>query len=689
MSIRYLASTALCLFAVTPAFAQSGEQVDSDDMHSADDIVVTAPYVRSLDVLGNVSVIEGDKLAQDVRAQIGDSLTRQPGVSATSFSAGASRPVLRGFQGERVRILTDGIGSIDVSNTSADHAVTIDPLTSERIEILRGPAVLLFGSQAIGGAVNVFDRRIARKMPEAPLHIDAIAGFGSAADDISGGASVDVPIGTMVTIHADGSYRNSGDVRIGGFTLTPGLRAEILGRADDARRGGDIAAANGLTAAANQRGRIPNSATETWTAAAGASIINEGGQLGFSISRYVSDYGIASRPGSTEDAVAIGLKQWRADVRGKVELGDGAFSELRVRGGFADYSHTEFEGGNVGTTFLNTGVEGRIELVQNDNGGWRGASGFQYFHRDFNAVGAEAFVPANLTSQWGAFTLQELTLGSVSLEGALRVENSGVKAASVGVERRFTGVSGALGISYALGEDAKISASVSRAVRAPSAEELFSNGPHVATQSYEIGDATFGTEKSVGLETSIKLNSDGYALGLTGYANAFDGFIYEAETGAIIDDLPVFQYRQAKARYVGFEAEASLRIAQFGGYNLVADVVGDYTNARIKNVGPAPRIPALRALGGLELQGDRLDIRAEVEWTDRQARVAAFESPTGGFTIVNASASWHPLSNRDDLTLSLAANNIFDVVARRHASFTKDYVPLAGRDIRLTARVSF
>lgn len=691
---------ALGLMASPAAWAQSDQRDDGDDFHTDAEIIITAPYVRSLDILGNVSVVEGDELARDLRGQIGDSLTRQPGVSATSFTPGASRPVLRGFQGERVRVLTDGIGAIDVSNTSADHAVTIDPLTVERVEILRGPAVLLFGSQAIGGAINVFDRRIPRGVPDDHPHIDAIAGYGSAADDRSAGASLDVALTPKLVAHVDASWRKTDDLRIAGFTLSPQLRAEVLALADEEEDEGELEEAAELRETANQRGRVNNTASRTWTAAGGLAFIDEGGQLGISLSHFDSRYGVPTRPGlghghegggeeEGEELVTIGLKQWRVDVRGEVELGDGLFEKLRLRGGFADYDHTEFEGDEVGTVFTNQGVEARVELAQADRGGWRGASGLQYFHRDFDAVGAEAFVPRNLTEQLAIFTLQEWTLGAFGIEAAARYEATSVDANRIGIKRNFSAFSGALGASYDLGARSKISASVSRALRAPSGEELFSNGPHIATQAFEVGDPTFGKEKSWGAEASLKLGGDRFSLALTGYANWFDGFIFADATGDEEDDLPVFQYRQQDARVWGFEAEASARVAQFAGFNLNADVVADMTRAKIKGGDFVPRIPAMRVLGGLELQGEQLDLRGEVEWTDDQDRVAAFENPTKGFTLVNASVAWRPLTDRDRLTLMLTANNIFDVNARRHASFTKDFVPLSGRDIRVSARVSF
>lgn len=699
-SLASLPLLTLGLIAAPAAAAQSSARSDGDDFHTDPEIIITAPYVRSLDILGNVSVVEGDELARDLRGQIGDSLTRQAGVSATSFAPGASRPVLRGFQGERVRVLTDGIGAIDVSNTSADHAVTIDPLTVERVEILRGPAVLLFGSQAIGGAINVFDRRIPRAVPADHVHIDAIAGFGTAADDRSAGASIDIALTPKLVAHLDGSWRETDDLRIGGFTLSPQLRADVLALADEEEGEGELEEAAELRETAAQRGRVGNTASRTWTAAGGLAFIDEGGQLGISLSHFDSRYGVPTRPGIAhaheggeeeegEELVSIGLEQWRVDVRGEVELGDGFFEKLRIRGGFADYEHTEFEGDEVGTRFTNQGIEARAELAQADRGGWRGASGLQYFSRDFDAIGAEAFVPPNLTEQFAIFTLQEWTLGALGIEAAARYEATSVEANTIGIRRSFGAFSGALGASYDLGERSKITLSVSRAERAPSGEELFSDGPHIATQAFEIGDPNFDKEESWGAEASLKLRGDQFNFSLTGYYNWFDGFIFADATGGEADDLPVFQYRQEDARVWGFEAEASARVAQFAGFNLNADVVADMTRAKIRGGDFLPRIPALRVLGGLELQGEQLDLRGEVEWTDDQNRVAAFESATQGFTLVNASIAWRPLTNRDNLTLTLSANNIFDVNARRHASFTKDFVPLAGRDIRVSARVSF
>ena len=333
-----------------PAFAQTSDHAERDrssrnPVHgeTVEEVVISAPGVERLDLLAGTSVVSGDELVRDIRGQIGDSLTQVPGVSATSFSPGASRPVLRGFQGERVRVLTDGLGTLDASNTSTDHAVAIEPLTAERIEVLRGPAVLLFGSQAIGGAVNVLDRRIPRAVPENGFHVDAIGAYGSAADERGGGAAVDFAITPQIVAHIDGSYRKSDDLRVGGYVLSAPLRAEQLEIAEEEADEGHLDEAAEALENANRRGRLPNSGTRTYSLGGGIALINDGGSLGFSAGYYDTRYGVPARPGAHhdhggtgghdhEDPVTIGLQQFRADVRGEVNVG-GFIDTLRVRAG--------------------------------------------------------------------------------------------------------------------------------------------------------------------------------------------------------------------------------------------------------------------------------------------------------------------------------------------------------------------
>jgi iron complex outermembrane receptor protein len=686
-----------------PALAQNNasagqESAQNDDFHATDEIVVTAPYVERLDILAGTSAVSGELLAEKTRAQLGDILSSLPGVSATSFSPGASRPVLRGYQGNRVAVLTDGIGNIDASNTSADHAVTIDTLTVERIEVLRGPAVLLFGGQAVGGAVNALDKRIPRAVPDEPVHVDAIAGYGSASRDWSGGASVDVPLTDRVVVHLDGSYRDSDDLRTGGYVLSSNLRAEVLDFAAEEQAEGNLAEAAEARELAGQRGRISNSAVKSWTAAGGIAFIDDGGNLGVSYSVYDTSYGIPARPGTShahegeggeEAPVTIGLRQYRVDFRGEVVMGDGLFDRLRLRAGYADYSHTEFEGDEIGTVFNSQGLEARAEIIQNDRGGWRGASGVQYQTRDLEAIGAEAFVPPNKSSQYGLFTLQELKLGNLDAEVALRFDTAELRADTLGISRSFDNFSAALGLGYHIG-DLKIGANISRTGRAPAVEELFSDGPHIATQAYEVGNPTLRSERAWNGELYARYDTPNAAFSATLYSNRFDNFIYESETGEIRDDLPVFQYFQRDAKVWGVEFQGSKKLANLGDFDVSVDGVADYTRAKISGTGGnIPRIPPLRLLGGIEMGSANLDLRGEVEWSDSQTRTAAFETPTDGFTLVNASATWRPFGKERNIALIASANNIFDVTARRAASFTKDFTPLAGRDFRVTARVSF
>ena len=333
--------------------------------------------------------------------------------------------------------------------------------------------------------------------------------------------------------------------------------------------------------------------------------------------------------------------------------------------------------------------------MQRASGGWKGAVGGQFFLRDLNIIGDEKFLPKSLTQQYGVFTLQSFDFGAIRAEAGGRVERAMMSAdadALLGnpeLRRNFTAVSGSLGASAELLSGWRVGLNASYTERAPSAEELFANGPHAGTQAFESGDPTFGKEKSKGLELTLRGKGTGYSFNASLYHSWFNGFIFENPTGAVQDDLPVFQYIQANARYYGAEVEASARLTRWGNFAINIDGVGDVTRATIKGGGAVPRIPALRLLGGLEAQSDALAGRAEVEWVDGQDRIAAFETATKGYTMVNASLNWKPFAAAPGTSLTLSANNIFDVVARRHASFLKDYAPLAGRDIRVSARVAF
>jgi iron complex outermembrane receptor protein len=674
-----------------------------DDYHGP--IVVSAGGLSRLDMLAGTSVLSGQDLQRNLNGQVGEVLARLPGLSATSFSPGASRPVLRGFQGERVRVLVDGIGSIDASNTSTDHAVTIDPLTAERIEVVRGPAVLLYGSSAIGGAVNVIDKRIPRRLGHETLHVDALAAIDTAYDLREGGASLDMPLGGGFAAHVDGSWRKTDDVKIAGYTLASPLRAEVLEAADEEAEEGHLDEAEELREAAGRRGILPNSASETKSAGGGLAWIGERANLGLSVGYYETDYGVPGRPGAGhhheseeeeegegghgEEAVSIGLEQFRADLRGSFDFGGGPFSQASTRWGYSDYRHIEFEGEEVGTTFDVEGFEGRVELIQRERGGWRGSVGGQYMQRDFSAVGAEAFVPPNATEQLALFTLQEIERGPFEVEFGGRWERTDVAAPTLGLAREFDTFSLAGGLSHEVAEGFRLGANVSRSERAPSAEELFADGPHIATQQFELGDPALRKETAWGVEGYLRGTIGESQLSLAAYRNWFDDFVYLQATGLEEDGLPVFRQAQQDADWFGVEAEASVPLLRRDTFTVVGDIQGDYVRATLGDGSPVPRIPPLSLRGGFEYQSDPIDVRAELEWVSEQDRTAAYETATEGWTTANVSIAWKPLRGANNVTIMLIGDNLFNVERRRHASFTKDFVPLAGRNVKLSAKLSF
>lgn len=669
-------------------------------------IVVTGHLPIDYALLAGTRSIEGDDLVEAVRGQLGETLAKLPGVSATSFAPGASRPVLRGFDGPRIVVLTDGIGSIDASSVSADHAVVFDALTVDHIDVLHGPAVLLFGGQAIGGAVNALDKRIPRQIPERPK-ATAVAGLGSAADERSLAAAFEIPLADRWAGHLDASWRKSDDVRTGGFVNSRTLRDDLLADAAGELAEGEDEEAAELTDLAGLKGRIPNSRARSLTLGAGLAFIDAGGDLGVSVQRYDTRYGVPLRPGfghGGEDehggetdghgdehggeSVSIDLVQTRIDMRGSVRMG-GFFESLQFRGAYGDYRHVELEGDEVGTLFEGKGVEFRSDLIQSDRGDWRGRSGIHYIGRSMRVTGAEAFTPNYQVSQLGFFTLQSVTLGSaVEAEGALRYDRSAVEANSIGFDRSFGQWSAAAGLSWAPSRGWKVGANYIRSARAPSPEELLSDGPHIATQAYELGDGALRSERSDGIEIYARYESRRAGFSLTGFMNDFDRFIAAVPTGEERDGLPVNAYHPLPARFKGFEASAHVEPFSWGSGALTLDAAADYTHARLKGAGPVPRIPPLRIRGGAEVRQGALRVRGEAEWNRRQARVALGETAVPGFTLVNVSADWHPLGEDGPLSVMLSADNLLDAVGRRAASFTRDFVPIAGRDIRLTVRMA-
>lgn len=676
--------------APAPADPPAGQAPAAQGDHHPDrgEIVVTGVRRNREDILGGVSVLSSDTLAREVRSTIGETLARQPGVSATSFGPNASRPIIRGLGGERIRVLTDGIGSLDVSASSADHAVAINPLTAERIEVLRGPAALLFGSSAIGGVVNVIDSRIPRNDPETPFHLDAMGTLGSAADERGLNATLDVPLISKLVLHGDASWFKTNDLEIGGHVLSSNLRAE-------ARASGNP----DIAALADLKGVLPNSAAESSEFAGGLAWVDGSLNVGFAVSRLNNLYGVPVRyslePGGEAEEVRLDVRQTRYDARAEIPL-SGFLDQVRLRGGVVDYRHDELEDtGEIGTSFFSNGAEGRAEFVQRTTDGWGGAFGAQYLTRKVRIRGEEKFLPDNRLRQVGLFVLQHYATGPWRAEVGGRVEFTRATARedadlfTPDQRRSFTSYSASVGGSRDIGGGMRAGLNLSYTERAPAPDELFANGPHAGTQAFEIGNPDFDKERSTGIEATLKRTAGPVTFGLNLYHTRFSDFIYLAPTDLVEDDLPVFVYRQNSARFTGFELEAAARLGQALGAEWSVEGVADYVHARVSGFGPAPQVPPLRLLGAIEAKRGPVDGRLEVERSFAQRRNAPVETETDGFTLVNAALNWRPLRDRPELTLGVSANNLFDVNARRHTSLLKDYAPLPGRDFRLTARFSY
>ena len=693
VSTATLALSASLYALTTTAFAQNySEQLD--------EIIVTgSPLTRSVDeAITGVSVLSGEELDSRLAATIGETLKLEPGVSATSFGAGASRPIIRGQGGDRVRVLTNGIGSIDASSASPDHAVSVEPAQAERIEVLRGAALLRYGSSGAGGVVNVIDGRIPSEMPDDITGALRLGGT-SVDDGWDAAGSVDIPIAGQFVLHLDGTKRSSEDYSIPGFAESAALRAaEALEEEEEHDEDGheheDEEEAFGI---------VENSFVETESYTAGLSYVGDRGFIGFAFHDFSSDYGVPGGHGheegeeeenhdedeehegeEEEELVTIGLAQQRFDVNGRLEL-DGFFQQIDLFAGVADYKHTEFEGDEIGTVFTNEGHEIRIEAVQREQNGWQAAYGAQMRKRDFSAIGDEAFVPPTTTDQLGLYTFHQKEVGDLHLEGSARFERTDQEESIGTGARRFNAVSLSVGGDAHLSDAVRIGGTVFRTERAPTTEELFSNGPHLATDQFELGDPTLGLETSTGIEAAFRHREDGHFLTANVFYTDYSDYIFEAATGEIEDGLDVFQFTAQDATFRGFEVQGGMDLGQISGFDISGDALVEYVRAKTDS-GNLPRIPPLSMLVGLEGEMDSLKLRSEVEYAAEQNKVSAFDTPTEDYTLVNVFADYRASEN---ITVSVSALNLFDDEARQHSSFLKELIPLPGRNFRVSLKGTF
>jgi iron complex outermembrane receptor protein len=671
--------------------------------HAKDDdeaIVVTGSRRKTPDVLGGVKVLDTEEMAHDLTPSLGDTLKDLPGVSSTSFGPSSSRPILRGEAGDRAPVLIDGISTLDLSSSDPDHAVSINPLTAQRIEVLHGPGALLYTPSAVGGVVNVTDSRIPRSLPR-DVDGQLVLNYGSAANERSANVGVDVPLGGHFVAHADGAYSKYDDLRVGGYLLSDPLRRQALASSD-----ADVRALAGL------KDVLPNTAGRMNDVAGGVAYVDGDLNVGVSVSRHDAKYGVPIRfsldPAIEAEQPTIDAHQTRADARVNVPIG-GFFKLFEFRGGISRYHHAELDQeGVAGSRFYSNGGEARADLVQTERSGWGGTTGVDFLSQNARIRGDEKYLPDSRKQNLSLFTLQTYEAGKLRLEAAARVDighqhadadpqiaalvaetggNNNVGATPI--TRNFAAKSVAVGGNYELLPGWRFGLDLSHSERVPSVQELFAFGPHGGSEQFLIGDPNLSLEKSNGIELNVQRTAGPVRLQGSLYYSRFANFIFEAPTGAIEDALPVYAQRQGKADYYGFEVEGDVKLGKALGIDWSGEVTADATRARIANFGNAPAIPPLRILGGITGTRGQVDGTVEVERVWAQRETAPNETPTPGYTITNASLDWHAFAENPALTLSLTANNIFNVNARRHSSELKDYAPLAGRDIRLGLRLGF
>ena len=686
LSLRISASLiALCL--PSAALADDGEGPEVSEV-----VVTAAPYTVSLDTITtSVDILTARDLSLAPPAGIGDLLAGMPGLRSTAYGPGSSRPVIRGLSGPRVLLLQNGVGMVDASSLSPDHAVPSEPGQASRIEILRGPSTLAYGGSGIGGVVNVMDDRVPSHRPEGRVEGRAALSWSSVDNGRSASGAALVDAGPLV-IAIDGATRRSGDYS------TP-----VQPVSDR------LAALSGLEPAREAKQRNVSVEADSW--GVGAALVgDEGAFLGLSVKRTDTGYGVPYAQVVSDappETLRLHMKQTRWDLRGEAPFAEGGLEKIRLSVGHADYQHAEIEvaAGAVGTRFLSRGTEGRLEFVMRGSEGRQGAFGLQGLTRSFEAIGDEAFIPGVEINEVGAFTLQRFEFGSAGLDGGLRVDTRELRADLAGRQtsapaaaaglawsttpdtRSFTNISASAGVFWKPSDPLFLAMTLSLSGRAPTEFELFADGPHGGTSSWEVGDPTLDSERALSVESTLRWTGQDTRLEAHAWAARYDGFIEERPTGEIAEGLPVFRFRQSEADFAGLELEAERVLLRGAQGRLSTRVSGDVVRGNTA-FGPPPRIPAYGLTGELSWDSEAIDAAVEVRHVGEQGRTAPFELPTKGYTAVNASLAWRPAPGAP-VTVSLRGRNLTNAEIREHASFLKDIAPAPGRSLSMGLALSF
>lgn len=627
------------------------------------------------DYVPTVSELSGLKLNRRKQATLGETLSREAGVSSSYFGPNASRPVIRGLEGERIRILQNGIGTLDASGTSPDHAVSLDPFLIDRVEIVRGSAALLYGNSAVGGVVNTVNGRIPDRLQfDELLKLDL---RGSSVDAQRAGGAILHGSAGRFAFHLDGVFRRTNNYKIPDFARSEPLRAQTP-----------------LAAGENEmRSRVDNSASETLDGALGASYVTELGYLGASFAGYRTQYGTVAEPD-----VTIDLNRQRVDVSGeRRELGP--IEALRFKGAVSHYRHQELNKGAIGTTFRNRGAEARIDARHvpvakgiAGSSGLAGTIGAQTQYFDFSAAGDEAFLPTTHNSSIAMFAYEELPIGDWTPSLGARVDRSAVESiesASFGPGRTQTywSPSVSLGALYKLHPEYSFALNASFTERAPNYQELFANGPHIATGIHEIGDRGLSQELSRSAELSLRHKTTVAEGRVSFFVQDFSRFIALAPRGVndATSGLAIYDYAPIEATLFGAEVEYRRQLpwrVWKGVFEIEARF--DWVRGRDRtHRANLPRMTPVRESIGLAYQTSAFTIEAEVQRSEAQGLVAQGELPTSSYTMLNLGLEVPFATSFGTFRAIARANNLNDVDARTHVSFLKDRAPLPGRNFLL------
>jgi len=675
----------------SPAFAQSD---------TLKEITVTGNPLGAAEPIAPTTSLSGDALLLRSQSTLGETLDGLPGVSSSYFGPNASRPIVRGQDGDRIRILQNGGAAPDASALSYDHAVPVDALVTERIEVLRGPSALQYGGSAVGGVVNVIDNRIPS---------ESVNGFGGRAD-----------LG-----YATGNKEKSGGVLLEGGNDRYALHVDAFNRdSDDVKVPIELGCSKpGSPSLAR---RICNSANEARGGAIGGSLFFDQGYIGASASTYRSTYGTVA-----EDDVTIGMKSDRYALEGEWRPRSGFFTSIHAKASSTDYRHTEFEGAEPGTTFASKSSDLRIEARHRKVGNLEGLIGFSSERNRFSADGEEAFAPHSRTRTNALFLHEELGMPWGKLSFGARTEQ--VKVTSLGYpdpevtrfavgERSFNPHSAAFGALVNLSPQWQLTSNLAYTERAPKDYELFANGPHVATAAWEVGDPSLQKEKSVGFDLGAQWKSGANRAGVNAYVTRFRNYIgltatsnqrdeegnlnpgpTETDEGLVFPETTAeYAYRGVRARFVGIEASGNLQLLGRDGFSRAADAStldlewrGDLVRATNTDTGePLPRIAPWRVGATLVYGNGPWSARLGFDHNAAQRRVPLVGArETDAYTLWNASISYRMRVQRAALTWYARVDNITNKRAYTATSIltTTAYpgAPLPGRTLKLGLRVNF